>query len=37
MNVQKSKMDLARVILAPHDGGMASASVEGLQKLRSLL
>ncbi|OAR04576.1 hypothetical protein LLEC1_02187 [Akanthomyces lecanii] len=31
MNIQQSKKDLAQVILAPHDGGLADTTLERLQ------
>ncbi|OAA72939.1 SNF2-related protein [Akanthomyces lecanii RCEF 1005] len=37
MNVQQSKKDLAQVILAPHDGGLADTSLERLQAKITLL
>ncbi|GKT76547.1 hypothetical protein ColTof4_08970 [Colletotrichum tofieldiae] len=37
MEVQKSKKQLAGLLLSPHDGGQSDDSLSGLQKLRSLL
>ncbi|KAK2008425.1 hypothetical protein LZ32DRAFT_662089 [Colletotrichum eremochloae] len=37
MEVQKTKKQLAGLLLSPHDGGQSDDSLSGLQKLRSLL